>query len=58
MNRLQYNLMTARESLQYAQAMLRIARKSNDAPLVAERLFLAALDRAWEAQCMANPTVQ
>lgn len=54
MERIQYNLIVARENLQYAQSDLWFDRKMGFSVKKAEGEFLRCLDRAWEAQCMAQ----
>ena len=55
--RLQQNLAAARRDLLAASASLHIARvnkSSRDVLVIFERMFCHYLDRAWEAQCMAD----
>lgn len=57
---LQHNLLRARLDLLNAQTNLALVRKHKTAPGLAHKaaviLFFRALDRAWEAQCMAEGT--
>lgn len=57
---LQQNLVWARLDLLDAQTNLALVRKHRSAPGLAHKaavvLFFRALDRAWEAQCMAEGT--
>ena len=54
MERIQYNLMVARENLQYAQSVLASCRQFRANVREAEAQLCRAIDRAWEAQCMAQ----
>jgi hypothetical protein len=57
---LQHNLLRARLDLLNAQTNLALVRKHKTAPYHAHRMaesaLFRALDRAWEAQCMAEGT--
>lgn len=59
-DRLQENLARARADLLVAQSYLRHVRalKGNFGLAYAEYMFCKTLDRAWDAQCMANPGLQ
>ena len=54
MDNMQRRLEEARTRLLNAQEALRIARQHNIFVRWHEEFFLAAIDRAWEAQCMAR----
>jgi hypothetical protein len=57
-DRLQDNLARARAELLRAQFDLSCARRLGVLERVSEQAFCLALDRAWDAQCMANPGLQ
>ena len=54
MDNIQRRLEEARTDLLNAQSDLWFDRKMGFSPKNAEREFCRALDRAWEAQCMAQ----
>lgn len=55
MNSIEQRLIDARRNLQGAQQQLREIRLEGAETAFARGLFCCALDRLWEAQCMAEP---
>jgi hypothetical protein len=55
MNSIEQRLIDARENLKQAQAYLSYLRLEGRETAFHRALFYRALDRLWEAQCMAEP---